>query len=134
MPIDGDPSSPTAPTAPGGRRAGPPRLLLVGFLLVQVLVPLVLLVTSRSSLLELRPHGDRLTTLKAGWQMYNESSLPHHYRATRRDGATVAIDPTADLGPLRGRALYDPATAAALCDRRPELVRLEWLDRVHECR
>lgn len=110
------------------------RALIAGWLAVQVLVPAAVFVEARHSLFELDPGYEEPLGLKVGWQMYNESHLPRWYDGVRADGTEVRIDPVEELGPIRGRATYDPATVDRVCRLHPDVVRLDWGGERHRCR
>ena len=117
------------PVALGGRR-----LIVVAFLAVQVVVAVLVLVQSRTSVFVLRPVGQAHQVLPAGWQMYARSGTPTAYRATFVDGRVTTVAPGPEAGSIGRNALYDPATAAAVCRRHHDMVRLTWEGEVHRCR
>ena len=107
--------------------------LIAVFLTIQLVVPAVVLVRSRAHLLVTKPAAEQGSAARLGWHMYAESSLAKTYTVVRTDGSTGQLDPTAVVGQLRGRALYDPSTFAAVCRADRTIAVLQWQGQVHRC-
>ncbi|MCB0971599.1 MAG: hypothetical protein KDA97_08800 [Acidimicrobiales bacterium] len=93
--------------------------LVVGWLAIQLAVPLVRLVE--------RGGAPRPRTF--GWQMFShqlEAPAERYYVATRNGRREVDIRPYLS-GPMRREILYGPALVAELCSR-PEVIIVEVVD------